>query len=327
MNDARIGSSGPKFDLRSSGRGALRAWVVRHLQSFFFSLGLMAKAPGSSLMTAGVLGVALALPGAVYLILDNLTGMTGQWDARNQISIFLTDDMGDEAARQLAVGLAKWPEIARIEVTSKADALAEYRRMSGFDDILDAFEGANPLPAVLSVEPAVRYQDPATVEALSASLERLPEVDVARFDLRWLRRFEGIVEIVRRGVYLLAALLALGVVLIVSNTVRLGVENRREEIEIARLFGATDAFIRRPFLYGGLLFGFSGGCLAWIILAAAFGALAPSVARLVALYDGTYRLAGLDVRMTLILLGGGAFLGLLGAWITLGRHLQAVEPS
>jgi cell division transport system permease protein len=305
----------------------LRAWAVRHLQSFFYSLGLMARAPGSSLMTAGVLGIALALPGGVYLVLENVTGMTGQWDARNQISIFLADDMGDEAAGQFAVRLAKWPEIARIEVTSRADALAEYRRMSGFENILDAFEGANPLPAVLSVEPAVRYQEPAPVEALAASLERLPEVNMARFDLRWLRRLEGIFEIVRRGVYLLATLLALGVVLVVSNTVRLGIESRREEVEIARLFGATDAFIRRPFLYGGLLFGFSGGCLAWIILAAGFGVLAPSVARLVALYDSSYRLAGLDVRVTLILLGGGAVLGLLGAWITLGRHLQAVEPG
>jgi cell division transport system permease protein len=199
--------------------------------------------------------------------------------------------------------------------------------MSGYDDVLDAFEGANPLPAVLSVDPAVRYEDPAAVEALTASLERLPEVSTAQFDLRWLRRLEGIVEIVRRGVYLLTALLALGVVLIVSNTVRLGIENRREEIEIAGLFGATDAFIRRPFLYGGLLFGLSGGCLAAIILEAGFALLVPPVARLAALYDSTYRLSGLDGNMTLILLGGGAVLGLLGAWVTLGRHLQAVDPG
>jgi len=318
---------GARFDLKSSGRGALRAWAVRHLQSFFFSLGLMARAPASSLMTAGVLGIALALPGGVYLVLENVTAMTGQWDARNRISVFLAEDIGDEAARQFAVRLGKRPESARIEVNSRADALAEYRRMSGFDDVLDAFEGANPLPAVLGVEPAAGYQGATTVEMLADSLARLPEVDVARFDLRWLRRLEGIVEVVRRGVYLLGALLALGVVLIVSNTVRLGVENRREEIEIARLFGATDAFIRRPFLYGGLLFGFSGACLAWVILAAGFALLTPSVTRLVALYDSAYRLAGLDGQVSLILLGGGSVLGLLGAWVTLGRHLQPIEPG
>lgn len=317
----------PRFDLNWPRRGVFRAWLVRHLQSFFFSLGLMARSPVSTLMTAAVLGIALALPAALYLTLDNLSQLAGGWDQGNRISAFLTGEQSDDDARALAGRLLKWQEISRVTVITREQALAEFRSMSGFADVLEAFEDSNPLPAVLTVEPAARFSDPATMETLAASLQRLPEVDVARFDLQWLKRFEAIVEVVRRAVYLLAALLALGVVLIVGNTIRLGIENRREEIEIARLFGATNAFIRRPFLYGGLLFGLGGAGLALAILTTGFFLLSPAVARLVALYGGGFRLfgPGADVGLGLLIAGGG--LGLAGAWLAVGRHLQAAGPD
>jgi len=319
------GESG--FDLGRPRQGVLRAWLVRHLQSFFFSLGLMARSPLSTLMTAAVLGIALALPAALYLTLDSVGRMTGHWESGNRISVFLATTQNDKDARALAQRLLKWQEVERVSVITRDQALAEFRNMSGFADVLEAFDDSNPLPAVLTVEPAARFGDPATMETLAASLQRLPEVDAARFDLQWLKRFDAIVEIFRRAVYLLGGLLALGVVLIVGNTIRLGIENRREEIEIARLFGATNAFIRRPFLYGGMLYGLAGGCLAWAILAGGFLVLSPAVARLVALYGGSYRLTGPGPEASLGLLLAGVGLGLAGAWLAVGRHLQAAAPE
>lgn len=313
----------PRFRLRGSGRGAVRSWLVRHLQSFFFSLGLMARAPISTLMTAAVLGIALALPAGLYVLLDNVNRLTEHWDGGNRISVFLRPGESDDAAESLAARLREWREIEQVTVITRAQALAEYRRMSGFSEVLDAFEDVNPLPAVLNVLPAPHVQDPATMQTVLASITRLPAVDFAHFDLEWLNRLDAIVEIARRGVYLLASVLALGVVLIVGNTIRLGIENRREEIEIARLFGATNAFIRRPFLYGGLLFGVFGAGIAGVIVAAGFVVLKPAVGQLSSLYGSDYGLSGLGAGGSLVLVGVGAGLGLVGAWVAVGRHLLA----
>lgn len=301
--------------------------MVRHLQSFFFSLGLMARTPLATLMTAAVLGIGLALPAGLYLLLDNVNQVTGYWDRGNRISVFLKPSESDDTARALAKRIAEWNEISSVSVITRDEALAEYRRMSGFAEVLDAFDDANPLPAVLNVQPLEGVQDAATMETLTANLAKLPEVDFARFDLQWLNRLDAIVEIIRRGVYLLAALLAMSVVLIVGNTIRLGIENRREEIEIARLVGATNAFIRRPFLYGGLLYGLSGAFIAWCILATGFWLLSPAVGRLVSLYGSGFRLSGLEAQGTLVLVAVGGGLGLLGAWVAVGRHLNPDPPG
>jgi cell division transport system permease protein len=298
--------------------------MVRHLQSFFFTLGLMARAPLATLLTAAVLGIALALPGGLYLLLDNVNQVTGHWDTGGQVSVFLKTEQSDAAAETLAQALRSWNEISRVSVITRADALSEYRSMSGLAEVLDAFEDSNPLPAVLTVEPRLEVQNPSRMKDLVARLSELPQVEVARFDLQWLKRLDAIVDIVLLGVYLLAALLALGVVLIIGNTIRLGIENRREEIEIANLFGASNAFVRRPFLYGGLLYGFFGAVIAWGILALGFALLEPAVARLVSLYGSSFELLGPSGPWVLFLIAGGSALGLVGAWAAVGRHLSTM---
>ena len=323
----RAGADQMRFDLRRSSRRIIVSWAVRHLQSFFFSLGLMARAPVATLLTAAVLGIALALPGGLYLLLDNIIQVTGHWDTAGRVSIFLKADESDAQAADLARELGRWDEVARVNVISRAEALSEYRSMSGFDEVLEAFEDNNPLPAVLTVEPTAEVQNPARMKELVAKISTLPQVEFARFDLQWLQRLNAIVEIVLRGVYLLAALLALGVVLIIGNTIRLGIENRREEIEIASLFGATKAFIRRPFLYSGLLYGLFGAVIAWGILALGFALLEPAVARLVSLYGSSFALKGLSGTGVAVLMASGAALGLLGSWVAVSRHLDAVSTD
>lgn len=318
----RVGAAGVTVAAGSRRPGP---WLVRHLQSFFYTLGLLSRAPVATVLTTAVIGLALALPAGLYVLLDNVRGSTRDWEAVSQVSLFLDAKVGDSEAEALARRLAERPDVASTRVITREQALEEFRELSGFAEVMDAFVDENPLPAVILVE--LPRADPVALDSLLRTLRALDQVDLAQFDLAWLQRLHGILLIVERGVLVLSVLLAAGVILVVGNTMRLGIENRREEIEIAKLFGATDSFIRRPFLYSGLLYGLMGGVLAWLLVHLAFAALADPVANLVALYGSGYELRGLDGRSSLVLVGGGGLLGLAGSWLSLGRHLHAIEPS
>lgn len=316
-----------KLALTSGSSGRLRAWLIRHLQTFFYTLGLMARAPVASSLTAAVIGVALALPTGLYVVLDNVQDATRDWDGASEISAFLGPDVSDNRAAELAETLERRPDVAATRLITRSKALEEFRELSGFADVMDAFAEDNPLPAVIVVEPSVDAADTAAMEKLLTDLGALAEVDFAQFDLAWLKRLYAILAIVERGVLVLAALLAAGVLLVIGNTMRLGIENRRQEIEIAKLFGATDAFIRRPFLYSGLLYGAMGAVIAWLLVWTGFQLLGGPLERLTALYSGEFRLRGLEPWAGAVLLASGALLGLLGSWLSVGRHLAAIEPT
>ena len=316
-----------KFALSSTGTRRFRSWLTRHLQIFFYTLGLLSRAPLASFLTAAVIGMALALPAGLYVLLDNVQDATLGWDGSNEISLFLKLEIGDGEAESVADNVRDWSEVATARVITRDQALEEFRKLSGFADVMDAFSTDNPLPAVIVVEPAVDAGDAAAMEKLLGRLGELPQVDFAQLDLAWLKRLYAILRIVERGVLVLAVLLAAGVLVVVGNTMRLGIENRRQEIEIAKLFGATNAFIRRPFLYSGLLYGALGGVIAWVLVWICFMLLSEPVQRLTTLYSSDYWLQGLDPWASAILLAGGALLGLLGSWLSVGRHLAAIEPS
>jgi cell division transport system permease protein len=316
-----------KFVLSATGSRRLQAWLTRHLQTFFYTLGLLARAPLASFLTAAVIGMALALPAGLYVLLNNVQDATRGWDGSNEISLFLDLAVDDGEAEAMAGELRAWPQVASARVITRAQALKEFRVLSGFADVMEAFSSDNPLPAVIVISPAMEAGNSAAMEDLLGRLGELPKVDFAQFDLAWLKRLYAILRIVERGVLVLAALLAGGVLLVVGNTMRLGIENRRREIEIAKLFGATDAFIRRPFLYSGLLYGALGGVIAWLLVWACFMLLGEPVQRLAALYSGSYRLQALSPLAGMVLLAGGGLLGLLGSWLSVGRHLAAIEPS
>ncbi len=314
------------FELRNR-RNTSGAWLIRHLQSALSTLGMLARAPGTSLATAAVIGIALALPAGFLLLIDNAQRLGTGWDGAPRISVFLRTEVDDPAAGELATRLRARPRIRAVKMIGRAEALAEYRRLSGFGDVLEAFGSDNPLPAVLVVEPTASDLSVAAIEALLASLRALPEVELAQFDLEWLQRFRSIVALVKRAVAILGALLALGVVLVVGNTIRLTIENRREEIEIAKLFGASDAFVRRPFLYSGLWFGSMGGALAVALVGGATSFLHAPAARLATLYGSEFTLASLGAGSALTLVACGALLGLIGAWTAVGRHLRGIESA
>jgi cell division transport system permease protein len=302
----------------------VQAWFNHHLYALFSSLGLMLRAPLPSLMTAAVIGIALALPAGLYLLLENTMRISQDWDDTVYISLFLQPNVSDTEAEVQAEQLQNHPAIAEVRLISKTEALDEYQHLSGFSDALKALE-ENPLPAVLVVRPNLSNQD--AIKQLLDELSKLPTVDIAQFDMRWLQRLFAILNIIQRGVLILAVLLALAVLLVIGNTIRLAVQNRQAEIEVNKLFGATDAFIRRPFLYTGLWFGLAGGVIATALLSISFHFLEQPARQLAALYAGHYELMNLGWQNTALLLLSSGVLGLLGAALAVTQQLRKLEPK
>lgn len=312
---------GPQADLKH----ALLVWLAQHLQALIASIGQAVRYPVSSLLTTAVIGISLALPAGFYLLLENAGAVLSSWGSSAQLALFLNLDVPEERARNLAGEIRGHPQVAAATYLSRAEVLEEYRRMSGFREALEALTD-NPLPAVILVQPRTEDAAGDVGERLLADLRQLAEVDAAQYDRQWVQRLYAIMDILERAVLILATLLALGVLLIVGNTIRLAIFNRRAEIEINILFGATNAFIQRPYLYSGLMHGIGGALLAWLLVNGALQLLSAPAARLAELYLSDFALSGLRAREVLCLLATGGALGVAGSWIAVQRHLRTISP-
>lgn len=308
--------------------GRLRQWLdalaSAHGRALVGALGRLYRTPLASLMTAAVLGVALALPSGFLLLLSNLQGVTDGWEADARISVFLKTDTEPARYRAFAAELEGDPQVAATTLITPEEALQEFRTASGMQDAL-ALLDANPLPAVLLVQPAAGL-DPHAAAALAERLRGRPDVDMVQLDQAWLQRLSTVVQLAQRGTLVVAAMLGLAVVLVIGNTIRLAIENRREEVVIVKLLGGTDAFIRRPFLYEGLWYGALGGSLAILLVETALLLLRSPAATLAASYGSTLFMRGLGLAGLGLLLAVGALLGLTGSWLAVGRHLRSLEP-
>jgi cell division transport system permease protein len=305
---------------------APQIWLQRHAQVALASLGRLFHNHLSSAMTCSVIGIALALPIGLHVILNNLQTISGGWDSGASISLFLKQTVSDEKAASLARKLRRHQRIENVELVTKQAALDEFRHRSGFAKALEALDN-NPLPALLVIQPKQEFTTAEAAQKLVRELELLPETDIVQLDLQWVRRLQAITVIAQRAVMVLASLLGMAVLLIVGNTIRLEIQNRQAEIEITKLIGATNAFIRRPFLYTGFWYGLFGGIIAWILVAISVTLLKGPVANLASLYESAFDLSSLNWLNILSLLGGSALLGLLGSWLAVGKHLSAIEPS
>ncbi|WP_353570984.1 permease-like cell division protein FtsX [Candidatus Albibeggiatoa sp. nov. BB20] len=306
-------------------RDHLNAWLAHHLDVLSSSFKQLVKTPMTTLMTAAVIGIALTLPTSLLILLQNAQHVSQDWGGSVQISLFLQPQVSDEQAHVLAKKLQNQYDLGSIRVITHDEAFAEYQTLSGFGEALHALE-QNPLPAVLVLSPQFDITDPQYSETLLNQLQTLEMVDIAQYDMLWLQRLFAMLKIVQRSVWILGFLLALAVLLIVGNTIRLSIYNKREEIEITKLFGATDEFIRRPFLYTGLYYGLAGSLIAWILVSISFYLLVEPVKKLSSLYYVEYEMITLGVTSSLLLFLMGAGLGLLGAWLSVGRHLREIQP-
>ncbi|MCW8956831.1 MAG: permease-like cell division protein FtsX [Gammaproteobacteria bacterium] len=304
----------------------MKAWMIHHIRTLIGSLGFLTRNGLSSFMTMAVIAIALALPSGMYVALNNISSISIGWDDSAQISLFLKTDVTERRARSLTNKLKLYQSIEQVKFIHKDDAMKEFQRVSGFGEALEAL-GENPLPHVITVQPQVDPQRPDKIRHLLKELEQLAEVDLVQLDLQWVKRLYSMIEIGTKVIWLIAGLLGLAVLLVVGNTIRLDIQNRREEIEVTKLIGATNAFIRRPFLYTGFWYGLIGGLLAWLLIGLSIGLLDHSVSRLAMLYDSSFKLNGLPLNEALSLIGFSCMLGLLGSWLAVSRHLHEIEPS
>jgi len=303
-----------------------RAWLMRHLQVFFSSLGRLWQRPLGNFMSILVIAIAMALPAGLHLVVDNLERLSDNWEGAASATLFLRQELDDAKVEALLQRLRREPQVGELKHLTPSQALAEFRRHSGMADAISLLE-ENPLPHVVLIHPA----DPGIpAEQFRALVERLrdhPEVERAIADLQWVERFQGMVHLLQRGTTILAALLSLAVLLVIGNTIRLEIQNRRQEIEIVKLVGGSHAFIRRPFLYEGFWYGLLGAALALLLLSLSLFLLHGPVSRLARLYGSDFTLESPGPAVVLAMLLAGSLLGILGAWIAVHQQLQEIEPT
>lgn len=305
--------------------GTASTWIERHAQSLVGSLGRLARQPFATLLTIAVIGVALALPAALYLVVANMRAVTAGLGETVQLSVYLRMPTTESQAKKAASAIQARVEVEQAVLVSPDEGLAEFRAMSGIGEALQALT-ENPLPWVVKVRPAPPHDSAVAVEALAAELRDAEAVELVEADTAWVRRLHAILDTLRQLVFLAAAVLAAGVLAIVGNTIRLEINGRRAEIEVTKLVGGSNAFVRRPFLYSGLWQGLGGGLLAVGLVAIGLAVIEPPVVRLASAYGASFALIGLTTRAWLAIVGGGAALGLLGAWLVAAYHLQRIEP-
>ncbi len=281
--------------------------------------------PFSNFMTVLVIAIALALPAGLQILLDNGKSISQSWDGASRISLYLKIDLDEHQTNQLADNIRQNLAVERVNVILPEKALADFSASSGFADAIKELD-SNPLPPTLVIQPNTNHTSPASSEKLLAQFLKLPEVDQAQLDLDWVRKLYALLQLAEKAAAALGMALGLAVLLIVGNTIRLSVQNRREEIEVVKLVGATDAFIRRPFLYTGFWYGLLAGLLCWIILEISLIWLQKPVADLAGLYQSQFTISGLNVKQSLQLIGFSCSLGLLGSWLSVGRHIRNIEP-
>ncbi|MGH8399604.1 MAG: permease-like cell division protein FtsX [Gammaproteobacteria bacterium] len=325
MSRPSDGSRGAQSGRPSLGQ-RLAAWRLHHRQMLVAGFTRLYRKPVATGMTVAVIAISLALPASLLILVQNVKQVSGSWQGAARISMFLKQGLSDQDVKGVADAARSTAGVTGVQIISADQALEEFKNRSGFGDAL-ALLGDNPLPAVLVVQPDAVHSTPETAAQLGQTLAKLPQVNRVRLDVQWLRRLQAILDILGRAVLVIGCLLGLAVILIVGNTIRLDIEGRRTEIEVSKLIGATDRFIRRPFLYYGAGYGFTGGVLAWLLVTLSLALLSGPVTRLAGLYGSDFSLTGAGLGDILMLLAGGALLGWLGAWLAVARHLRDIEPS
>ncbi|GAA5187176.1 permease-like cell division protein FtsX [Ferrimonas gelatinilytica] len=303
-----------------------RSGLGQHLRHFLSSLGELWRTPVTSLMTMLVLGFSLSLPTLLWVLANNAAKVESQWQSAAEVSLFLHEEIADGRLKTLLTQLRGMPELIEVTYHSPEEAMTEFRQHAQFGEALDYLD-ENPLPGVIRVLPSVRHADPVAAAALRDQLAQLPGVAMARLDLDWLTRLEALSATGRSAGAALAVLLLVAVVLISANTIRLSILQRFDEIKVMKLVGATEAFIRRPFLYGGFWLGLMSALLALVLVNVMLVWLDGAMAQLLSLYRSQFRLDGLDVRQGAAVMAASCALGWCGAWISVRRHLRAIEPQ
>ena len=302
-------------------------WLSRHLQVFFDTLGRLWQSPIASAMTTLVIAIAISLPLVLFQIVTSIDALTRGWSTAPQISVFLKGRVQGVDVDPVESGqtLLENPMVEDVQYVSPEQGLNEFEEITGFRQAIEALP-ENPLPPLLIVFPATGDDSAASTE-LARQMMELPFVDTAVYDQEWLVRIGAIVDAVRRGVIILAVLMCAGILMVISNTVRLGITNRASEIEIIDQVGGTGAFIRRPFLYTGALQCLLGVLAAWVISNITIALLARPISRLAGLYQSEFNFGLIGPMPVLTVALVTTVLGVLVSRITVDRYLHNLRPE
>ena len=299
----------------------MNAWLAQHQAALASAFRRLWSTPLNTLLSLLVIGIALTLPGAGYLLLDNLRDLGRNASGVQQISLFMNldaskKDVGDIEARLRSAASGRW------KFVSKEEALKRMQKSEGMAEIVASLP-RNPLPDAFIVEPT--NSEPEALEILRKEIASWPKVAHVQLDSAWVKRFDAFLKLGKLALWMLAGIFAAGLVAVTFNTIRLQVMAQAMEIEVARMIGATDAFIRRPFYYFGALQGALGGLLAAALLVGGLALLAGPVADLTALYGGSFSLRAPGVSEVAGLAAVGAFLGWLGAQLSVSLSLRKFD--
>jgi len=304
----------------------LKAYLLLHAHALFSSLGRMVRNSFTSIMTIIVMAIAISLASGFYLLVVNMQQLTGELEATNQISLFLKTNVSDNAGEKLAEEIRKNNAIDKVVLITKEQALTEFKQYSGFGDVLDILEN-NPLPTVIQVLPSNTLNDMQGIENLMKQFNQLAKVDFVQLDMKWVQRLQSMMDIMQKAVFVLTILLGFAVVVITGNTIRLELQNRQDEVLVAKLVGATHAFIQRPFLYTGFWLGFISGLVAWVLVSFILLILQSPIEKLSILYDASFDLSYFSFVEVLSLLILSSILSVVGAWVVLHYQLQKIKPK
>ncbi len=305
---------------------AIGGRISHHKEAIHHSMSRLWQSPLSTWITLTAIALALSLPSSLYLLLNNLKSLTDDKREVPTISLFINQNISEQQARDRGQLLEEMPEIEKVILVPRDEALSDFRQITGFAETIETLD-ENPLPHVLVITPRLKLiGDPGLdMEKLARKLETFPEIDLVQMDIEWVKRLRGILSITERAVLLISILLALTVLLVIGNTIKLNIENRKEEIEVSKLIGATTAYIRRPFLYSGIWYGLFGGVISLVFVHLALLFLVAPVNELAKLYGSNFSITGLGIKVTFTILLFSSFLGLIGAWIAVGSHMRKVE--
>ncbi|WP_370980659.1 permease-like cell division protein FtsX [Agaribacterium sp. ZY112] len=306
--------------------GAMRAWLAHHRSSFSSTLNRLLDDKAQTLLTSLVVAVALALPVLLMLSLSNLQQLGQGWDTEPKLTLYLNEKVSQRAADQFIEQLSSDIRIAQLRYIDADEALREFEALSGFGSVLEGL-AQNPLPAAIELSPSAAFQSVTAQQALADELAQSVLVAEANVDLAWVQRFLAITALLQQLVLFLALLLALGALLAIGNTVRLIIENRKDEIVIIKLVGGTNGFVRRPLLYTGGLYGFFGGFIALLLVSIVVMSVSVKVEAIAQAYSASFDLQGLSAVQALQLLVVATSLGWLGSALAVSRHLSDIEPS
>jgi cell division transport system permease protein len=282
----------------------------------------MFASPLAGIFNILVIGITLSLPVGMYVLLQNAQGLVAQLSSTPQISLYLQMDAQEDDVAKLRKQLEQHPDISHSEFVPRLKALEQLKQTSGLSDVISGLE-KNPLPDAFIIHP--KQSEAQALEKLRNDLAKLPKVEIAQLDSAWAYKLEAFLKFGRMVVIILASLLSLALIAITFNTIRLQILTQHDEIEVAKLIGATNGFIRRPFLYFGALQGLLGGITAWLIITLSLMLLNHQLITLSLLYASQFVLHPLSLGDSLTLLMFSMYLGWMGAWLSVARHLSRID--